>query len=944
MRALLAVIFFLSGVSALVFESLWFRLAGLSLGNSVWSASLVLAAFMGGLALGNGLVARMHGRISRPVRVYAALELAIGIGGLMVVLLLPLFSSVIGPVLGGLTDTPLLLNAMRLTIAFSVLMVPAIAMGATLPVLAQALSRQYENFGANIGWLYGWNTLGAMTGALSAELFLVPALGITDSGLFALVLNLVAVFIALRYSTTNETTSRPSPPTAADSQTIDAITRRYIAVAFMSGALMLALEIIWFRFLLLTHDGTSLIFAAMLAVVLAGIAAGGLAAAYLFQRDDRAYRWLQHVTAVSATLVVLTYWGYDLFSSYRDQYDTTTVAFITFASFLMFPTAFLSGAAFTMVNRAVKENLGSSARTAGIATFYNTIGAMLGSLIAGFILLPVLGMESSFFLIAATYCLVAFVVPRKALKSRATILSGHGTIAAAAISLLVFPFGLMQSSYLNVKVSALPNHTLITTREGLTETIRYYSHDAFGEPNYYRLVTNGHSMSATTTAAKRYMKLYVYLPLALRPDTQNALLISFGVGSTAKALTDSRAIQNIDVVDISEDILELSEVVHPGDENPLRDERVQVHVEDGRFFLNTTSRYYDLITSEPPPPKNAGVVNLYSQEYFELIHTRLNPGGYTSYWLPVHQLRTSDTLSIIKAFCNAFVDCSLWSGAGLDWMLLGSKGANSRLDVEQFTAQWRDPTVEKELIALGLESPEQLGSLFMADSVFLTELTADVVPVTDNYPSRISSQLVMSPGFDETYDLLMDEGARRERFRHSALINQYWPAELVKKSDRFFEYDRLIKNRFTNDIYQHEADPYLWESIDNLLMNTSLTTLPLWLLESDHDTQNIIAGQLDQNGYREEFALELARKHASERNFETALMYANDYVRPFQSLSESASELYVYSLQKNGYSDQARAAIKNLRGVDRPSIDEFIDWFERKFGPSGIVIVEPPTE
>ena len=231
----------------------------------------------------------------------------------------------------------------------------------------------------------------------------------------------------------------------------------------------------------------------------------------------------------------------------------------------------------------------------------------------------------------------------------------------------------------------------------------------------------------------------------------------------------------------------------------------------------------------------------------------------------------------------------------------------------------------------------------MADSDLLTKLTANVAPVTDNYPSRISPQLVMTPSFDETYDLLMDEDARRERFTKSPMINQQWPAELVKKSDRFFEYERLIKNKFTGGVYRREADPYLWESIDNLLMNTSLTTLPLWLLESDHDIQSIIAGQIEQDGYRVEFALELARKYAAERNYETALMYAFDYVQSSQSMPESASKLYIYLLQKNGHSDQARATIKSLRAVGRRSIDEFIDWFESKFGPSSIVSVEPPT-
>ena len=153
MRATLALIFFLSGASALIFESLWFRLAGLSLGNSVWSASLVLAAFMGGLALGNGLVAHLHNRVLQPVRLYAALEFIIGISGIAVVLLLLNLPDILGPVLGGLTDSPVLLNAMRVTIAFVILVTPAIAMGATLPVLAKALSRQDSNFGANIGWL-----------------------------------------------------------------------------------------------------------------------------------------------------------------------------------------------------------------------------------------------------------------------------------------------------------------------------------------------------------------------------------------------------------------------------------------------------------------------------------------------------------------------------------------------------------------------------------------------------------------------------------------------------------------------------------------------------------------------------------------------------------------------------------------------------------------------
>ena len=931
MRSTLVLIFFFSGASALIFESLWFRLAGLSLGNSVWSASLVLAAFMGGLALGNGLVAKLHRRILHPVRLYAALEFAIGIGGITVMLLLPRLPNLLGPALGNLTDMPLLLNAVRLSIGFGILVIPAVAMGATLPVLAQALSRQDPNFGANIGQLYGWNTLGAMLGAVSTELFLVPAFGILNSGLCALLFNLLAALIALRFSQTHESAPLPAPAMPDVPQVVSARSRRYVAVAFLSGALMLALEVVWFRFLLLTRDGTSLIFAVMLAVVLGGIAVGGLVAAHLFQRDDRAYRWLRHVTAASAALVVLTYWGYDLFSVYRDQQDTTTLAFIGFATFLMLPIAALSGVAFTMVNRAVKDDFGSSARTAGMATLYNTLGAMFGSLGAGFILLPMAGMELSFFLLAATYFLAAFVVPPEDRTSRLPTLWGRGVVAAALACLLLFPFGLLQKTYFGAQVAMLPDHTLVTSHEGLVETLRYYRRDVFGEPKYYRLVTNGHSMSATTMAAKRYMKLYVYMPLAFKPDTRDALLISFGVGSTAKALTDSRGLRNIDVVDISEDILQLSTVVYPGADNPLLDERVRVHVEDGRFFLNTTANRYDLITSEPPPPRIAGVVNLYSQEYFELIRTRLNTGGYASYWLPVHQLEPTDTLAIVKAFCNAFDDCSLWSGVGLEWMLLGSNDANPQRDAAQFSAQWREPQVGRELVALGLEAPAQLGSLFMADADRLTELTADVAPVTDNYPSRISSRPAGNPGYVELYGSLMDEGERLEGFRRSELIGQLWPPELRNSSEAYFRYERIIKNHFTAGTYRQPSDPFAWEAIDDLLTNTALTTLPLWLLGSDQDIQDIIAALLERDGFRDDFALELARKHAAERDYEAALRYVNIHLDTSDDVSEWVSSFYLYLLAKNGSVAQALPIIANLEALGRPGIDRFLDWYAARF-------------
>jgi hypothetical protein len=342
-------------------------------------------------------------------------------------------------------------------------------------------------------------------------------------------------------------------------------------------------------------------------------------------------------------------------------------------------------------------------------------------------------------------------------------------------------------------------------------------------------------MSATTAFARRYMKLFVYWPVALHPAPRRALLISYGVGSTAKALVDTRALEHIDVVDISRDILELSRVVHPESaDDPLGDPRVRVHIEDGRFFLQVTGERYDLITAEPPPPKNAGVVNLYTREYFQLIRDRLNEGGMVTYWLPVHNTLPSDTRAIIRAFCDVFPDCSLWSGAGLDWMLAGSRDARFRFsrDEAAFVRQWRDPALAFELRAVGLELPEQLGALFMADAEQLASRLGDAEPLVDDWPKRISNLRHVPAAAWRTYDAWMDTSANRHRFRESSFVARAWPPALRERSLPYFEVQELIERDIRGlAVPMPQRMRELWF----LLRDTPLTTAPLWHLGISSD-------------------------------------------------------------------------------------------------------------
>ncbi len=212
------------------------------------------------------------------------------------------------------------------------------------------------------------------------------------------------------------------------------------------------------------------------------------------------------------------------------------------------------------------------------------------------------------------------------------------------------------------------------------------------------------------------MKLFVYWPVAVHPRPRDALLICYGLGSTAKALTDTKCLRSVTIVDISPDILHGSRTVFPDPrDDPLHDSRVKVRVEDGRFFLQTTNKKFDIITGEPPPPLQAGVVNLYSREYFQLVYNSLREGGIVTYWLPVNQIPWTGIKSILKAFSSVFPDCSLWTAQGFEWMMVGTRNALGPISEDRFSRQWQDRVVSPELLRCGFETPEQIGATFLMD-------------------------------------------------------------------------------------------------------------------------------------------------------------------------------------------------------------------------------------
>lgn len=838
MILLLHLAFFLSGLAALLFEALWFYQAGLGLGNSLWASSLVLAAFMGGLGVGNGLVGRLGHRIRRPVRLYALLELVIGISGVSIVYLLPVITPWLVPIFQPFLDATYGLNALRLGVSFLVLLVPASAMGATMPLLVSALYRRDPRFGAVLGRLYGWNTLGAVVGAVIGDAFLIAWLGIHGAAATAAIVNCTAALLAIAMAKRLEEEASGATlndgGVERDPVRLSNRARSLLLAAALSGATLLALEVVWYRFLLLWVSGSSIAFAAMLAVVLSGIGLGGLFASGWLARNPNAHFHLPGLIATSGALCVGVYAGFEFVPNLTGVQGAAGFSMtLALAVPLMFPVSFMSGVIFTFLGEALNLEAPAETQSAGFLTLANTVGAMLGSLGAGFLLLPGLGIERSIFCLSLSYGLVMlaalFGSDRAKWSSRKTSLSMGCALLLAA--LVLFPHGLMKQNYVHTPIrhysigSTNAHETqLVAIREGLTETLMYLRHLAFGETTAYRLITNSHSMSGTHPRSTRYMKLFVYWPVAVHPDPKSALLISYGVGGTAKALTDTKALERIDIVDISRDILEMNRVVYRDHaEHPLADPRVRVHIEDGRYFLQTTRHRFDIITGEPPPPTMAGVVSLYTREYFELLMDRLSEGGIATYWLPTHSLGVHDAQVISRAFCDVFEDCTLWGGSGYDYMLVGSRNATGPVSAEHFSKQWRDPVVGPELRDLGFELPEQLAALFMGGRETLLELSGDAKPLTDNFPKRLSD--VPLQNFEAFRNWNDGRSAKRE-FRRDPTVARLFPEEIIRGAIEYFDDQFEIQRALMRHVDYVEKFPVVHRWLDE----TNLVAAPLFLL------------------------------------------------------------------------------------------------------------------
>ncbi len=629
---LLLVCFFLSGFAALLYQTAWTREFAFLFGTSELAVVAVLAAYMGGLALGASVAARMVRRLTRPVLAYGLLELGIAVGALCVPFLIRMVQGVYISLAGGLDAPP---ETMALTTAIFhlfgsfVVLVPCTAlMGATLPLLARYAVSEDSQVGPRIGVLYAVNTFGAIAGTLVAAFYFLPQFGLRQTVYIGILCN-GAVFLAAA------ALARGIAGMNADHAGSEAVSKarfHWILPAMtISGAVSFLYEVLWTRLLGQVLGGSTAAFASMLSSFLLGIALGSALASRFATTRQAAARGFAFAQLGCGTLAYLAFRAADRMPDLAlavGASPATPAPGAAAAGILLLPVTLCIGATFPFGVRLLAQDADEAASVSGRVYAWNTVGSIIGAILAGFFLLPLIGFENTALFGVVTSLTLAVVAAWVTLPRRNILV---GVAAASLIGAILIglpqPTNLLMHSAINGQRMSGSLYYLGVGRSATVTVVE--------DPRGWRLLTNGlpeagvlrtemPNFRPTETA---WLSL---LPTAARPETDEMLIIGLGAATTLQATASS--VSSIDVIELEEEVVIANRLI-PRPVNPLDDPRVSLRLGDARGAMHLTDKTYDAIVSQPSHPWTSGASHLYTREFFELTKSKLEPGGIFIQWI-----------------------------------------------------------------------------------------------------------------------------------------------------------------------------------------------------------------------------------------------------------------------------------------------------------------------
>jgi spermidine synthase len=727
-----------SGIAGLIYEVSWTRLLTLHIGHTTAAASAVVASFMGGLALGAALAGRFASRLTprQCLYTYAILEASVA----AIALVLPFELRATTPLLawayrdgaGGW-----LFPAVRLAASFLLILAPAVALGATFPLAVRWFTSRSEAAPARSGGvLYALNTGGAAAGALLSGFVLIPAAGVSGSILLGVAVSALAAAAVLAIASRDDNLPLESAPpdpkrsrrkTPKRSAAVAPASPTWLAAATLglSGAASLLFEIVWTRVLAMTIGPTTYAFAATIAALILGLAIGSAAGTWTASRARDAVAWL--AVALAGAAVGVTGASYlaggplpravaERFAAAPEQYARLTAGGVILAAALVIPAAICLGAAFPLALATLRATRDAAPRRFGIVYAVNTVGSVAGSLAAGFVAIPRLGLQHTTTLVAAMLiaaCVLAIV------RGRLTVLGRAASLAAAAAGVALMLLNpawdrqlLASGAYMYAPyvprdldlVTQLKAGSLVYYREGAAATI-----------SVKRLTgTLSLAIDGKTDASNRSdmltQRVIAHLPLLLHPNPRTVFVVGMGSGVTLGSAL-RHPVERVDVAEISPEVVEASREFTTENHDALADSRARVIVADGRTHLELTRQKYDVIVSEPSNPWIAGVAALFTREFFEAARARLAPGGVICQWANIYNISDRDLRAIAATFIAAFPHGTVWLVGENDALFVAAdEPIEGRLGLIE--RGWSIQAVAADLAGVGAVEPFALLSLF----------------------------------------------------------------------------------------------------------------------------------------------------------------------------------------------------------------------------------------
>jgi spermidine synthase len=726
--------FVLSGFAALIYQTAWLRQFSLVFGTSELAVATVLAAYMAGLAAGAGVAGRFVGRVHRPILVYAALEAGIAASALAVPWLLDGASALQAALLAGQAHPPDAASIGQpfffLAVAFLVLAVPTGFMGATLPLLTRHAVRTDREISPRVALLYASNTAGAVVGTLLAAFVLLPRFGLRATVWAGVAMNaLVFVLAAALARRAPARATEPATPAVDGTPSTSPTSLRrpgwILPIMLVSGANAFAYEVLWTRMLSHVLGGSLYAFATMLAAFLSGIAlGGGIAGRFARERERAAAAFAAAQIAIALLSMAVYAWTA---ASVPESRNARELAAYGFA--VLLPATVAIGATFPLAVRILARDERAAAPGSARVYAWNTVGAIGGAILAGFVLLPGLGFEGSIRLgvcinLGLALATLAFVAP-----PRPAFAAGVA-VALAAVALLYRPArpdAVIAASGFSVDRLEAPEELFYAV--GRSSTVLLLADDGA-----YHLRTNG-LPEASIRARGSLPGLesgawLTALPVAARPDTRSMMVIGFGGGTSLEGVPPS--VSEVDAVELEPEVIRANRILAGRRErDPLADPRIRVVVNDGRNSLRLTRKRYDAIVSQPSHPWTAGASHLFTREFVRLAKQHLTARGVFVQWMGSTLVSEPLLRSLAATLLAEFAHVRLYRPTPGALIFLASDAA---LDVELDLARTARPFApdEAHFARLGMGSVEDLLAALALDRAGVAQLAAGATQNTDD--------------------------------------------------------------------------------------------------------------------------------------------------------------------------------------------------------------------